>query len=273
MEERPTLSGHMMRKLILILLLPLGLFAGCGSGRSVEGSVDANATSTPETQSTSSIGDNSSSDGLTSPPPTTTMPVDDLARAPKTTTDQEWEEIEEGIRSGVVKILIERGMSPEMAETEADRMMTEGVEVDVVEEQFEIFEDWMRNYPNHPVLGSHWTNDDAKCVIFTMLEREGIRETGKLIAKASQGGMSELDAESLVQPVADCVTLKEMIQAEMHQDQAASVEDVECVMGDVTEEQIVSWFVADFTDGAAAMRDAFLRDVDWSCWPVGKPAT
>jgi hypothetical protein len=64
-----------------------------------------------------------------------------------------------------------------------------------------------------------------------------------------------------------------MIQAEMHQDQAASVEDVECVMGDVTEEQIVSWFVADFTDGAAAMRDAFLRDVDWSCWPVGKPAT
>jgi hypothetical protein len=186
---------------------------------------------------------------------------------------EEWEEIEEGIRSGVVKILIERGMSPEMAETEADRMMAEGVEVDVVEEQFEIFEDWMRNYPNHPVLGSHWTNDDAKCVILTMLKREGIRETGKLIAKASQGGMSELDAESLVQPVADCVTLKEMIQAEMHQDQAASVEDVECVMGDVTEEQIVSWFVADFTDGAAAMRDAFLRDVDWSCWPVGKPAT
>jgi hypothetical protein len=247
----------------LYLLLLAGLAIGCTAGQSLGVPVDESRTPTKEAPTSEPL----------ALPPTTTVPSANLSEATHGMPGEEWEEIEEGIRSGVVKILIERGMSPEMAETEADRMMTEGVEVDVVEEQFEIFEDWMRNYPNHPVLGSHWTNDDAKCVIFTMLKREGIRETGKLIAKASQGGMSELDAESLVQPVADCVTLKEMIQAEMHQDQAASVEDVECVMGDVTEEQIVSWFVADFTDGAAAMRDAFLRDVDWSCWPVGKPAT
>ena len=249
----------------LYLLLLAGLAIGCTAGQSLGVPVDESRISTKEAPTGEPL-------ALT---PTTTVPSANLSEATHGMPGEEWEEIEEGIRSGVVKILIERGMSPEMAETEADRMMTEGVEVDVVEEQFEIFEDWMRNYPNHPVLGSHWTKDDAKCVILTMLKREGIRETGKLIAKFKdgQGGLSELDAESIVQPVADCVTLKEMIQAEMHQDQAASVEDVECVMGDVTEEQIVSWFVADFTDGAAAMRDAFLRDVDWSCWPVGKPAT
>ncbi len=249
----------------LCLLLLVGLSVGCTAGQSRGVAVDENRTPTKEAPTGEPL----------ALPPTTTVPSANLSEVTHGMPGEEWEEIEEGIRSGVVKILIERGMSPEMAETEADRMMVEGVEVDVVEEQFEIFEDWMRNYPNHPVLGSHWTNDDAKCVIFTMLKREGIRETGKLIAKFKdgQGGLSELDAESLVQPVADCVTLKEMTQAEMRQDQAASVEDVECVMGDVTEEQIVSWFVASFTDGAAAMRDAFLRDVDWSCWPVGKPAT
>ena len=263
----------MVKKRILILLLPLGLVAGCGITRSFEGSVDANVTSTPETQPISNIGDDSLSDELRPAPPTTTMPVSDLSGVVETEIDQEWEEIEEDIRSGVVEILIERGMNPAEAETEADRKMTDGVEVGVVEQQFEIFESWMRNYPNHPVLGSHWTEDDAECVIVTMLRREGIRKTDELIAKASRGGMSETDAESLVQPVADCVTLKKLVQTDMHRNPAVSVEDVECVLGDVTEEQIASWFVADFTDGLAAMRDAFLRDVDWSCWPVDKPPT
>ena len=252
-----------MTKRPLYLLLLVGLAVGCTAEQSLGVPVDESRTSAKEAPTGEPL----------ALPPTTTVPSANLSEATHGMPDEEWEEIEEGIRSGVVKILIERGMNPAEAETEADRKMTDGVEVGVVEQQFEIFESWMRNYPNHPVLGSHWTEDDAECVIVTMLRREGIRKTDELIAKASRGGMSETDAESLVQPVADCVTLKKLVQTDMHRNPAVSVEDVECVLGDVTEEQIASWFVADFTDGLAAMRDAFLRDVDWSCWPVDKPPT
>ena len=260
MTER---SIRVVTKRPLYLLLLVGLTVGCTAGQSLGVPVDDNRTPAEKAP-------------INQPPalpPTTTVPAANLSEATRGMPGEEWEEIEEGIRSRVVKIFTERGMSSEMAEAEADRRMAEGVEVGVVEEEFEIFEDWMRNYPDHPVLGSHWTEDDAQCVIFTMLKRVGIRETGKLLTRTSRGGMSGSDAKSLVQPVADCVSLKEMVQADMRQNPAVSVEGAECVIGDLTEEQVVSWFVADFTDGARAMRNAFLRDVDWSCWPADKPPT
>ena len=262
-----------MTKRPLYLLLLVGLAVGCTAEQSLGVPVDEDRTTTKENWSSNTLTKEAPTGAPQALPPTTTVPSTGLPESTHDIPDEEWEEIEEDIRSRLIKIFIARGMHPEMAEAEADRRMTGSIEVDVVEEEFEIFEDWMRNYPDHPVLGSHWTEDDARCVIFMMLKRTGISETGKLIAKASRGGMSGPDAESLVQPVADCVSLKEMVQADMRQNPAVSAEDAECVIGDVTEEQIASWFVADFTDGARAMRNAFLRDVDWSCWPVDKPPT
>ena len=84
-------------------------------------------------------------------------------------SEEGWEETERDIRALVVEILIERGMTPEEAEIEADERIAEGTEVEVVEDQIAIWEDWMNNYFHHPVLGNYWTADEAKCVIIAMM--------------------------------------------------------------------------------------------------------
>ena len=173
------------------------------------------------------------------------------------------EDWEEEIRSGLVEILIERGMTPEAAEIEADERMAEGTEAEVVEDQFDIWDDWMVNYPSHPVLGDHWTADEAECVIIDMMKKRGIYETERQIKGATLGGMDEEDAEFLVRPVADCVDLRaafldEMVMYEYH-------EDPECGLAGVTEEQIASWYVANFTDGWDGFRELYLRDINQSC--------
>jgi len=189
--------------------------------------------------------------------PTTTTPT--LSDPP----EEDWEEIEEEIRSGLVEILIERGMTPEEAEIEADERMAEGTEVEVVEDQFAIWEDWMENYPSHPVLGNHWTADEAECVIIDMMKKRGIYETDRQIKGATAGGMDEEDAEFLVRPVADCVDLRAAVLADMVVYEYD--EDPECLLAGVTEEQIASWYVADFTDGRDGFSELFWQDINQSC--------
>ena len=191
--------------------------------------------------------------------PTTTTTTPTLSDPP----EEDWEEIEEEIRSGLVEILIERGMTPEEAEIEADERMAEGTEVEVVEDQFAIWEDWMENYPSHPVLGNHWTADEAECVIIDMMKKRGIYETDRQIKGATAGGMDEEDAEFLVRPVADCVDLRAAVLADMVVYEYD--EDPECLLAGVTEEQIASWYVADFTDGRDGFSELFWQDINQSC--------
>jgi hypothetical protein len=182
---------------------------------------------------------------------------------PSDPPEEDWEEIEEDIRALMVEMLIERGMTPEEAGIEADERMAEGTEVEVVEDQFAIWEDWMDNYLHHPVLGSHWTADEAECVIIAMMRKRGIYETDRQIKGATEGGMNEEDAEFLVRPVADCVDLKAMLLADtvLHGYQ----EDPECLLADVTEEQVASWYVALFTDGPDGSAELAQQDINQSC--------
>ena len=126
-----------------------------------------------------------------------------------------------------------------------------------------IWEDWMENYPSHPVLGNHWTADEAECVIIDMMKKRGIYETDRQIKGATAGGMDEEDAEFLVRPVADCVDLRAMVLADMVMYEYH--EDPECLLAGVTEEQIASWYVADFTDGRDGFSELFWQDINQSC--------
>jgi len=176
---------------------------------------------------------------------------------------EDWEETERDIRALVVEMLIERGMTPEEAEIEADERIAEGTEVEVVEDQIAIWEDWMDNYLRHPVLGNYWTADEAECVIIAMMRKRGIYETDRQIRGANAGAMNKEDAEFLVQPVVDCVDLKAMLLADtvLHEYQ----EDPECLLADVTEEQVASWYVALFTDGPDLSAELAQQDVNQSC--------
>ena len=178
-------------------------------------------------------------------------------------SEEGWEETERDIRALVVEILIERGMTPEEAEIEADERIAEGTEVEVVEDQIAIWEDWMNNYLRHPVLGSYWTADEAECVIIAMMRKRGIYETDRQIKGANAGGMNKEDAEFLVQPVADCVDLKAMLLADtvLHEYQ----EDPECLLTGVTEEQVASWYVALFVDGPDRSAELAQQDINQSC--------
>ncbi|SVE35054.1 uncharacterized protein METZ01_LOCUS487908, partial [marine metagenome] len=182
---------------------------------------------------------------------------------PSDPPEEDWEEIGEDLRSGAVEILIERGMSPEEAEIAVDQNLAEGVDASVVEDQFKIWEDWMGYYQSHPVLGDQWTADEAECVIIAMMRERGIYETDRQIRGATQGGMAEEDAEFLVRPVADCVDLKAMVRDDMVLHEYH--EDPDCLLADVTEEQIVSWYVADFTDGRDGFSELYWRDINQSC--------
>ena len=87
------------------------------------------------------------------------------------------EEVVEDLQAGVVEILLGRGMTREEAEIEVKKSFAEGTDPKIVEDLFRIFEDWMRTYASHPVMGSEWTDSDARCVIFAMMTERGIYET------------------------------------------------------------------------------------------------
>ena len=76
--------------------------------------------------------------------------------------------------------------------------MEQGVEKEIVDDQFAIYEDWMDNYQSHPMLGHRWTPDEANCVIIEMMRVNGIYETDRLVKGATAGGMTEHDALALV---------------------------------------------------------------------------
>jgi hypothetical protein len=120
----------------------------------------------------------------------------------------------------------------------------------------------MRMYVSHPVMGSKWTDSDARCVIFAMMTERGIYETERQMKDAAAGGMSQADAEFLVRPVAECVDLKAM-----HREQIllGGDADPDCLLADVAEEQIVSWHVAQFVEGDEGMIELVRQDINQSC--------
>ena len=230
--------------LVKIRVIALALVVASACGTESETTVAPADTSAP-----------SSTTVTTTAVPTTT--VEDSGEA------ENWEEIEEDLRSGLVEILIERGMTPEEAEIEATQKMAEGVDPRIIEDQFALWENWLNNYPSHPVLGGHWTEADAECVIFAMWRDRGVHETDTQFKEATQGGMAREDAEFLVRPVANCVDLRAAVLADMVMH--AYHEDPECLLAEVTEEQIASWYVADFTDGRDGFRELYLQDINSSC--------
>ena len=227
-----------------IRAIALALVVASACGTESETTVEPADTSAP-----------SSTTVTTTAVPTTT--VEDSGEA------ENWEEIEEDLRSGLVEILIERGMTPEEAEIEATQKMAEGVDPRIIEDQFALWENWLNNYPSHPVLGSYWTADEAECIIIAMMRERGVYETDKQVRGAAQGGMAREDAEFLVRPVANCVDLRAAVLADMVMH--AYHEDPECLLAEVTEEQIASWYVADFTDGRDGFRELYLQDINSSC--------
>jgi len=172
------------------------------------------------------------------------------------------EEVLEDLQAGAVEILLGRSMTLEEAEIEVKKSMAEGTDPKIVEDLFRIFEDWMRTYASHPVMGSKWTDSDARCVIFAMMTERGIYETERQMKDAAAGGMSQADAEFLVRPVAECVDLKAM-----HREQIllGGDADPDCLLADVAEEQIVSWHVAQFVEGDEGMIELVRQDINQSC--------
>ena len=167
------------------------------------------------------------------------------------------EEVLEDLQAGAVEILLGRGMTLEEAEIEVKKSMAEGTDPRIVEDLFRIFEDWMRMYVSHPVMGSKWTDSDARCVIFAMMTERGIYETERQL-RDPRVGMSRESAEFLVRPVAECVDLKTM-----YRDQLLLVTetDPDCLLADVTEEQIVSWHVAQFMEGDERYQELMWEDL------------
>ena len=182
-------------------------------------------------------------------PPTT------LAYMTPTTGGPAADEVMDGVREALVGLLMEReGLDRASAEVRADIL---------VEQQLAIYANWMDRYPVHPVLGSHWTEEQAECAIVTMMRVEGIARTGYLVANASTGGMSVVDAQALVQPVAYCVDLLEMVRTELAS--VGAPQDIDCLLAGVAEEDVASWYVAVFTDGPAGFNAALGEGVDLTC--------
>ena len=194
--------------------------------------------------------------------PAATQPVDvsadpptTLAYVTPTTGGPAGDEVMDGVREALVGLLMEReGLDRASAEVRADIL---------VEQQLAIYANWMDRYPVHPVLGSHWTEEQAECAIVTMMRVEGIARTGYLVANASTGGMSVVDAQALVQPVAYCVDLLEMVRTELAS--VGAPQDIDCLLAGVAEEDVASWYVAVFTDGPAGFNAALGEGVDLTC--------
>ena len=179
-------------------------------------------------------------------------------------------DFEKEIEEGIVEILTERGLDKEEAEKFAHEKLQEGVDPQVVNDMILIFEDWMENYPLHPVLGRVWTEENAQCVIFEMMRKGGVYQTSEVIKFAARGGMSEKDARFLVQPVSECVDLYVLVKADMNLD---NLENVDCIMEGVTEEQIVEWYVADLSADSLSFFDLYANDVNLSCSSVSPTTT
>ena len=174
------------------------------------------------------------------------------------------DEVLEGVREALVKLLMEReGIERGAAEERANLLMERGTDPAVIEQQIAIYASWMDNYPVHPVLGRHWTEDQAECAIVTMMRVEGVARTVRLMNDARTGGMSVEDAQALVQPVAYCVDLLVMVRAEMT---AMGVpQDLDCLLAGLDEADVATWYVAVFTDGPAGFNAALSEGVDLTC--------
>ena len=191
-------------------------------------------------------------------PPTT------LAYVTPTTGGPAADEVMDGVREVLVGLLMERAdLERATAEERADLLMERSSDSAVLEQQLAIYANWMDRYPVHPVLGSHWTEEQAECAIVTMMRVEGIGRTGYLVANASTGGMSVVDAQALVQPVSYCVDLLTMVRAELTT--IGVPQDVDCLLAGVAEEDVASWYVAVFTDGPAGFNAALGEGVDLTC--------
>lgn len=191
--------------------------------------------------------------------------VEDIAATTTPTnglSDEEWEKRRKDLRADMVKMLIEWGTSPEEAEAIADQQKAEDLDIRIVEDQPRIWEDWMNFYPLHPVVGNQWTESDAQCILITMIKERGIYETDRQITVATAGGMAQEDAEFLVRPVAECADLKNMYKAELLQ---RGFPHPECMLSNVTEEQIISWHVALFVEGHDRMSELLVQDINQTC--------
>jgi len=191
-------------------------------------------------------------------PPTT------LAYVTPTMDGPAVDEVMDGVREALVGLLMEReGLERAAAEESADLLMERSSDSAVVEQQLAIYAMWMDGYPAHPVLGRHWTEEQAECAIVTMMRVEGTVRTGNLVANAKTGGMSVVDAQALVQPVAYCVDFLAMVRTELTS--IGVPQDVDCLLAGVAEEDVATWYVAVFTDGQAGFNAALSEGVDLTC--------
>ena len=180
------------------------------------------------------------------------------------TSTYDVDEAMDGVREDVVRLVMERdGLDRAAAEVRADELMERGVDTEVVDQQFSLFANWMDNHQSHPVLGRHWTEQQAECVIVTMMQVEGIARTAALVSVSQTGGMEVSDALALVQPVGFCADMLAMMRADMT---ALGVpQDLDCLLAGLVEEDVASWFVALFTHGREGFNVAMAEDLDLSC--------
>ena len=196
--------------------------------------------------------------------PESAAPPTTLAYVTPTMDGPAVDEVMDGVRDALVGLLMEReGLERAAAEESADLLMEQGTDSAVMEQQLAIYANWMNRYPVHPVLGSHWSEEQAECAIVTMMRVEGIARTGYLVANASTGGMSVVDAQALVQPVAYCADLLAMARAELTT--IGVPQDIDCLLAGVAEEDVATWYVAVFTDGPAGFNAALSEGVDLTC--------
>jgi hypothetical protein len=196
--------------------------------------------------------------------PESAAPPTTLAYVTPTMDEPAVDEVMDGVREALVGLLMEReGLERAAAEESADLLMEQGTDSAVMEQQLAIYANWMNRYPVHPVLGSHWSEEQAECAIVTMMRVEGIARTGYLVANASTGGMSVVDAQALVQPVAYCADLLAMARAELTS--VGVPQDIDCLLAGVAEEDVATWYVAVFTDGPAGFNAALSEGVDLTC--------
>jgi len=185
--------------------------------------------------------------------------------APTSTYDVD--EAMDGVREDVVRLVMEHdGLDRAAAEIRADELMERGVDTEVVDQQFSLFANWMDNHQSHPVLGRHWTEDEAECAVVTMIRVEGIGRTGALMNGASVGGMAAEDALSLVQPVGYCTDLLALMKTDMVD--LGVPQDLDCLLAGVAEEDVAEWFVALFMHGREGFNAAMGEDLDLTC-PAG----
>ena len=196
--------------------------------------------------------------------PESAAPPTTLAYVTPTMDGPAVDEVMDGVRDALVGLLMEReGLERAAAEESADLLMEQGTDSAVMEQQLAIYANWMNRYPVHPVLGSHWSEEQAECAIVTMMRVEGIARTGYLVANAKTGGMSVVDAQALVQPVAYCADLLAMARAELTT--IGVPQDIDCLLAGVAEEDVATWYVAVFTDGPAGFNAALSEGVDLTC--------